>query len=358
MLPFEWKKTVLSATRCRRFRKVILKLLPALASFVLYGTFAFAQGPTATISGIVSEPRGLVGDAPVQIKHVETGAVFRAMSASDGSYNFAGLQNGLYDVSVTFPGFAYKPFSGKVTVASGKSAVLEIKLEIGNVGTLGDDPATGLAGERRKLRDLSGPVPRTPAGIPDLSGVWFGNDDLYPEDPSALPWAARIARERLAAEFKDGPYGMCLPFHSINSSGPFFRKFIQTTDLLVILTEDDVVQFQQIYLDGRGHPPDPNPTWTGHAVGKWEGDTLVVDRAGFNDKSWLGPFPHTEKLHIIERYRRKDFGHMDVDLSIEDPDTFTTPWHIHMIWNYSPGEDLMEFVCAENNKDMLHMVGK
>jgi len=329
-----------------------------LAAFVSFGVVAFGQGPAETLTGVVTEPGGLVEDAPIQIRHVETGAVFRAMSASDGSYNFTGLKSGVYDVSVSFPGFAYKPFSGKVVVATGTPAILEIKLQIGNAGTLGDDPAINLVGTRKKLNETSGIAPRTADGVPDLSGVWLGNDDLYPEGPSALPWAAKIAGDRLAAEFKDGPYGKCLPFHTILSSGPFFRKFIQTKDLLVILTEDDVVQFQQIYLDGRTHPRDPNPTWTGHAIGKWEGDTLVVDIAGFNDTSWLGPFPHTAKLHVVQRYRRKDFGHMDVDLTIEDPDTFTMPWQIHMIWNYSPGEDLMEFVCAENNKDTLHIVGK
>lgn len=127
-----------------------MKVLPPLASFVFYGAFAFAQEPTATISGIVTGSSGLVEDAPIQIKQMESGAVYRALSAPDGSWNFTGLQSGLYDVTVTFPGFAYAPFSGKVTVATGKVAVLEIKLETGNVGTLGDDPATGLAGRAHK----------------------------------------------------------------------------------------------------------------------------------------------------------------------------------------------------------------
>jgi hypothetical protein len=235
---------------------------------------------------------------------------------------------------------------------------LEVRLEIDNLGTLGDDPATYLAGERKKLNAVSGPVPRTAAGIPDLSGVWLGNDDLFPEEPSVLPWAGRIAGERIASNFKDSPYGKCLPFTSLLYNGPFFRKFLQTPELLVILTEDDVVQFRQIYLDGRPHPADPNPTWTGHAVGKWEGDTLVVDLIGFNDQSWLVPFPHTEDLHMVQRYHRKDFGHMEVDVVIEDPGTFTKPWHVHMIWNFSPTGDLMEFVCTENDKDALYTQGK
>jgi hypothetical protein len=199
-----------------------------LAAFVLGGVFAFAQGPTETLSGIVTEPRGLVEGAPIQIKNIKTGALFRAMSASDGSYKFTGLQSGVYDVSVRFPGFAYNPFSGKVTVAIGRPALLEIKLQIGNLGTIGDDPATDLAGKRRTLSNISGIVPRTPTGVPDLSGVWFGNDDLYPEDPSALPWAAKIAGERIASEFKDAPYGKCLPlpvcFPAVRSSASSCRR--------------------------------------------------------------------------------------------------------------------------------------
>jgi len=335
-----------------------MKLWLELTAFVLCASFALGQVPSSALSGIVTEPRGPVEDAPIQITNVKTGDVFRTISAQNGSYRFVGLHSGVYDISVRFPGFAYNPFSEKLTIAEGKAAVLEIKLTIGNAGTLGDDPATDLASKRRKLRKVSGRVPRTSNGKPDLSGVWFGNDDLFPEEPSALPWAAKIAGERIASELKDHPYGKCLPSASILYSGPFFRKFVQTAGLLVILTEDDVVQFRQVYLDGRGHPPDPNPTWTGHAVGKWERDTLVVDLVGFNDQSWLGPFPHTDKLHIIQRYHRTDFGHMEVDLAIEDSDTFTKPWHVHMIWNYAPSEDLMEFVCTENNKDVTHMVGK
>ena len=96
----------------------------------------------------------------------------------------------------------------------------------------------------------------------------------------------------------------------------------------------------------------------GHAVGRWEGDTLVVDAGGFNKESWLDNYPHTEQLHVIERYHRRDFGHMDVQFIVEDPGTFSKPWKINMSWDLAPKEDIQENVCTENNRDTLHFVGK
>jgi len=108
--------------------------------------------------------------------------------------------------------------------------------------------------------------------------------------------------------------------------------------------------FRQIFLDGRKHPADPDPTWLEHSIGRWEGDTLVIDTIGVNDRSWLPAFlPHTEMLHVIERYRRPDLAHLNIDVSIEDPGTFTKPWQLHMVWTLAPREQIEEAVC-ENNK--------
>jgi hypothetical protein len=139
--------------------------------------------------------------------------------------------------------------------------------------------------------------------------------------------------------------------------GPLLWKFAQTPSLLVMLFED-LPGIRQIYLDGRPHPKDWKPTWMGHSVGHWEGDTLVVDTAGFNDKSWLGPYPHTAQLHVIERYRRRDLGHLDVQVVMEDAGTFVKPWTVNMVWNLAPGEEMLEYVCTENNRDEAHMVVK
>jgi hypothetical protein len=133
---------------------------------------------------------------------------------------------------------------------------------------------------------------------------------------------------------------------------------VQTPQLLVILNEDDALGFRQIYLDGRPHPKEVNPTWAGHATGRWEKDTLVVDVAGFNEQSWLDVYPHTTELHVTERYRRLDFGHMDVHLTVEDPGTLSKPWNVHMVWNLAPKEDILENVCTENNRDADHFPAK
>src|SRR5437867_10727350 len=126
-------------------------------------------------------------------------------------------------------------------------------------------------------------------------------------------------------------------------------KIVQTPSLIVELFEF-VGGFRQIFLDGRKHPADPDPTWLGHSIGRWEGDTLVIDTIGVNDRSWLPAFlPHTEMLHMIERYRRPDLAHLNIDVAIEDPGTFTKPWQLHMVWTLAPREEIEEAVC-ENNK--------
>jgi hypothetical protein len=128
-----------------------------------------------------------------------------------------------------------------------------------------------------------------------------------------------------------------------------------------MILDDDTPGFRQIFMDGRGHPKDVNPTWTGHAIGRWEGDTLVVDKVGFNDKTWLDNdgHPHTEMLHIIERYRRPDKGHLEMETTVEDPGTLAKPWTQKRIADLAPGdEEVLEFICNENNRDPDHMVGK
>jgi hypothetical protein len=226
------------------------------------------------------------------------------------------------------------------------------------LGRLSDDPAELAAVVRKRSAVPSHPVPRTPDGKPDLSGVWLVNDDVYPERPAALPWAAAVAKERIENNMQDHPHVRCLPGDPPvpGAAPPFMAKFVHTPSLLVILFED-APGFRQVFLDARTHPADPNPTWLGHAVGTWEGDTLVVDSVGFNDQSWLGPYPHTEKLHITERYRRSDFGHLEVQVTIEDPGAFTKPWNEKKQWELAPLEDVLEYVCTENNKPE-HMVGK
>ena len=319
------------------------------------GALASAQTP-ASISGTVTGPKGTpVPGAPVQAKNTKTAATFRAIASDKGVYTLSGVAAGTYEISVFNPGFAYNPFiKPDVAVNPGQKLIFDIRLGDNNFSTLGDDPYTYNANIRDQAVKLKGPVPRTAWGTPDLSGVWNGKNDLFPEHPDLLPWAAKIFQDRVANAFKDSPSGYCLP-SGILYNGPFLRKFIQTPKLLVMLNEDDVIQFRQIFLDGRVHPKDLNPTWMGHAIGHWERDTLVVDVTGFNEQSWLDNYPHTPQLHLTERYHRRDFGHMDVQFLIDDPGTFTKPWKMNMLWDLAPQEDILENVCTENNTYSKHV---
>jgi hypothetical protein len=170
-----------------------------------------------------------------------------------------------------------------------------------------------------------------------------------------LPWAeAELKREGRAIE---NPTARCLPWGPL-LDGPFPFKFVQSPSVIVVLIED-IFSYRQIFLDGRGHPKDGDPTWMGHSMGRWEGDTLVVDSAGFNNKSWtpMGR-PHTDQLHIIERFRRIDAGHLDYEMTIDDPGTYVKPWTIKRASNLLVGDEIGEYICTENNQDVQHMIAK
>jgi hypothetical protein len=150
----------------------------------------------------------------------------------------------------------------------------------------------------------------------------------------------------------------CLPGSiSFTNLIPATIKWIQTPGLIAILQEAGF-NFRQIYLDGRKFPADAQPLWLGYSVGKWEGDTLVVDSRGFNDKTALDALghPHSEALHLTERYRRRDFGHMDVELTIDDTKMYTRPFTIKYTELFQPDTDILEAVCEENERDVKHMV--
>src|SRR5688572_2991476 len=174
-------------------------------------------------------------------------------------------------------------------------------------------PTPGIPRTGDGKANLSAPAPRTAEGKPDLSGLWEAapkyDSDFTPS--VALPWAREQAQTREANPASDSWGTLCLPpGPMINLTGPL--RIIQTPDTFAILYEVPN-NFRQIFMDGRDLPKDPNPTWQGYSVGRWDGDTLVVDSIGFNDKSMVGRpnYPHTEALRLTERYRRRDFGHID-----------------------------------------------
>jgi hypothetical protein len=256
-------------------------------------------------------------------------------------------------------------------------------------------PSPGTPRTRDGKPNLSAKTPRASNGKPDLSGVWqtelsppgeidrlFGNElkafvvpgddpttfskyflnilaDFKPEQAPIRPAAAELARKN-AASARDNPSSKCLPQGIVRadvlSYNPF--KIIQTPGVTAILYEVDNM-FRQVYTDGRKLPADPQPAWLGYSVGKWEGDTLVVDSVGFNDRSWLDAFghPHSEDLRIQERFHRRDFGHMDLQLTIDDPKMYTRPFTINVTEVLIPDSDILEYVC-ENETDQAHLPGR
>ena len=218
--------------------------------------------------------------------------------------------------------------------------------------------------------DLNAPARRTADGHPDLSGFWVPTvavkhllnlaADLKPGEVPLQPWAEAVYKERIETNGKDHPGVHCWPSGIPEKNNiPDGLKLVQTPDLIVVLHESRTI-YRQIFLDGRPLPRDPQPTWMGYSVGKWEGDTLVVDTIGQNGRTWLDMrgLPGTEALHVIERFSRPTMGHIDIDVTIDDPKAYTRPWSVKLSWSLLPDTDLIESICEENNRDLPHMVGK
>jgi hypothetical protein len=217
--------------------------------------------------------------------------------------------------------------------------------------------------------DMSAPAPRTKDGKPDITGIWMPNGlkyliniaaDLKPDEVPFQPWAAALYKDRRANLGRDDPNNNCLPSGIPEKeavTSPF--KIMQFPGETLILYESRTI-FREIFTDGRPLPKDPNPTWQGYSIGRWEGDDFVVDTIGLNDKIWMDTNGHpiTEAAHITERFRRKDFGHMDIQITIDDPKAYTKPWTITENPSLLVDTDLLESVCEENNKDAQHIVGK
>src|SRR5579863_2065676 len=333
----------------------------AIVSFLFsafFATTAFAQSGTGKIQGTVSDPVGaILANAPVQAKNADTGAVYKAASTAKGTYSLADLPAGKYEVTVAIPGL--KNFSKKnVTVLAAKTEPLDIRLEeTTQLSTLGED-TLAIQADAKKHAPPSGPTPRTVDGKPDLSGTWWSPRTVDPGKPEWLPFAEATAKQRADNNRKDSPQARCLP-SPVLRLGPVYA-LVQSAGMMVEISDDDSPGFHQIYLDGRTHPKDPMVGWYGHNVGHWEGDTLVIDRIGFNDVGWLDQeaHPHSEKLHVVERYKRPDLGHLETEITVEDPAILAKPWTMKRVSELAPTEDIYEFICPENNRDVVHMVGK
>jgi hypothetical protein len=214
--------------------------------------------------------------------------------------------------------------------------------------------------------NLAAPAPKLADGTPDFTGIWAAPTTKYLQNLAAdgieisfQPWAAQLYKERQENNSKDTPSSHCLP-HSVTDFDAHItpRKIIQQPGLMVTLYEA-YHSFRQIFTDGRPLPDEREPAWFGYSVAKWERDTLVVDTVGLKEATWLddGGHPHSDALHIIERFRRTDFGHMQVDVTIDDPKAYKKPWTVRIGWDLMPDTDLLDWVC-ENEKDRPHMFGK
>ena len=229
-------------------------------------------------------------------------------------------------------------------------------------------PTPGLPRTPDGKPNLSAPAPKQADGKPDLSGLWLTQGiyigdiakDLKPGEVPFQPWAEALYKQRRETLSKDDPTGWCIPGGVPRSDAvPYPFKVLHTRGMVVILYEA-VHAYRQIFTDGRELPKDPNPTWLGYSVGHWEGDEFVVRTEGFNDRGWLdnNGHPATEQLKVIERFRRKDFGHMAIEITIDDSKAYTKPWKVTLPLVLSADNELLEYICVENNKDLEHLVGK
>jgi hypothetical protein len=230
-------------------------------------------------------------------------------------------------------------------------------------------PTPGIPRTAGGKPDLTAPAPRTADGKPDLTGLWetplttaVGNialrnaGDLKTAD--IQPWAEALIQQRSENLGRDNPRYKCLPQGPGYSTSGGMKRFVQTPTMLIIL--NDELTYREVFMDGRALEKDPNPSWMGYSVGHWDGDTLVVESTGFNDRTWLHDgYPHTEQLHMTERFRRTDFGHMEITVMFQDRGAYAKPWSIPVHAHLIVDTEMLENVCNEAaDSGQEHWVGK
>jgi hypothetical protein len=240
-------------------------------------------------------------------------------------------------------------------------------------------PSSDIPRTKDGKANLSARAPKTRDGKPDLSGIWqpepdpqgkpenvenqifpryFSNiaKDLKPEEVMLRSAADTIFKERLQSKGTISPEAHCVPVGVpgiIAFPSPF--KIVQMPRLIIMLYEEDTT-FRQIFMDGRPLPQDPNPSFMGYSIGRWEAGALVVESIGFRDGGWLDRMghPHSDQLHLTERYRRSDFGHLSIEVTIDDPKTYARPLTYTQGTVLLPDTDLLEYFCTDNEKDLQH----
>ena len=218
--------------------------------------------------------------------------------------------------------------------------------------------------------DLEAPPPRLPNGRIDLQGIWMPDDNRYIRDLALdlgddkvpyQPWARRLFNERKdGAHSREDPDAHCLP-QGIPKLGwvSYPWKLVETPNSIAILHETFTF-WRQIFTDGRKVDPNATPTWMGYSTGHWDGDTFVIETSGFNGKAWLDQLgrPTTDRLRVTERFTRTHFGHMRIDVTIDDPGAYTASWSASQVVHLRPGWEPLEFICLENNKDVESLPGE
>jgi hypothetical protein len=335
-----------------------IRIAAILAGVVAFGGHAVSQTAPGHIRGTITDAQG--GAFPVafvEATRQPSGPTVNGTGGASEPYHID-VPAGTYDLSVSVPGMKSFRRTGLV-VDAGATVQLDVRLEDTlSLRTLGEDPTAIVATYFNRPDPPKGPTPRLTNGKPDLSGVWVGG----PLDLSRLdlqPWAEALLRERMDNHMKDWPPSYCLPAGAVPFFTNGFFKLVHHPATLVFMVEN-ATGFTQMLLDGRPHPPSVGPNWLGHSVGTWDGDTLVVDAIGFHDRGWLNfdGQPHSDKLHVTERMRRPDLGHLEIEITLDDQGAFRKTWTGTKYATLSPDVELQEYVCNENNRDAAHLVAK
>ncbi len=340
----------------------ILALLTTAACAV--ATTVAAQAAPGLLSGQLIDPNGNVvtglENTSLELVNVETKQTFTAaISQQTGEFSVNGIPPGVYDLKAPIICCLYSSIDRK-GMRVDPAQRLDVPVQWGmNLGTIGDDP--GILGNdlRARAGAQTGPTPRMPDGKPDLSGVWSfvrrGAPGFGP--PLQMkPWAAAIQKQLrdMGVDANAGAY--CLPGSAIPTMLTYPQKFIQTPSVIIQLTDFYIPGYRQIFIDGRGHPEYWNPSWLGHSIGTWEDDTLVIETVGFNEVTPFGFGIHSEKLRVIERIRRPDYGRLEVEIYAEDPEAWEAPYKTTLEAALVPDEEILEWVC-ENNTVPEHSEG-
>lgn len=350
------------------------------------GVLLVAQQAPGAVTGTVLDPN----DNPVtnfagglvQLTNTTTAAVVKApVDEKTGAFQLTAVQAGTYDLTAPFGGALYQAYTQKgLVVKAGETVRMKIVLSWGmNLGTIGDAPDVLIRDMARKALSMpTQPAPRMPDGKPDFTGVWV-NYGGFPGDPGPgnraggppppgggpaaggggggrgpqvelQPWAAEKLKQNQGVG-PTGPQGsrICLPTAQPGWNHVF--KFVQAPTTLINIAEESTPGFRQIFLDGRPHPENWNPAWQGHSIGRWEGDTLIVDTVGFNEQVQIGPI-HSEQVHVVERMRRPDMVHLEIEITTEDPGAWmpgaVIKQNIHGV--LALDQEILEFICQENNR--------